>query len=162
MVDMDELLIQNTEKDYGSLQCTGPQSGHISYSQLHKLIHDIHDYNVMELRKNTMLGYIFLILVYVGINIGLLGVNFKSQEFIDENYYMSFHLLSFWAVFAFTLLETFILLFTEMVSTSHLLLSGVVIFNVVATLSTAIIFTIDPRVYEVIAHYMEYCVQVGA
>eukprot|EP00013_Stygamoeba_regulata_P000558 CAMPEP_0177633940 /NCGR_PEP_ID=MMETSP0447-20121125/3107_1 /TAXON_ID=0 /ORGANISM="Stygamoeba regulata, Strain BSH-02190019" /LENGTH=282 /DNA_ID=CAMNT_0019135637 /DNA_START=164 /DNA_END=1010 /DNA_ORIENTATION=- len=158
-----------------ALNSAGPQQPHaqakqsgVTFVQLHQLVHDFHDYKLMNRRKNLLLLYIFLVLLYVGLNVALLGVNFESQEFIEENYYTAFHMAAFWGVFAFTLLEAFILISTETVhwwvgadiSWLHRVQSLVILFNVMFSFATAVLFSMFPEEFEVPAHYMEYSVQV--
>jgi len=135
----------------------------LCYHDFHKLTLDFHDYGRITSRKNQILIFIFLILVYIGIQLGLLGVNFKSQEFIEDNYYLPFHILEFWAVFCFTILESFILISTNSITLDdnfNILQMVLVLFNVISTLCAAIVFSMFPTTYEVPAHYMEYCLQI--
>lgn len=131
-----------------------------AYAKLFNLFQNIHDYTTLYTRQNILLLYIFLLLIYISMNFALLGLNFQSQNFIETNYYLPFHLLSFWGVFFFTLLEAFILISADIVSSSNILQSGLVLFNIFTTLATAIIFSMYPKFYEVTAHYLEYSAQV--
>lgn len=141
---------------------TSPGPDALTYPRLHKLLHDLHEHERMALHKNLLLGYVFLLLVYVGLNAGLLGANFADQDFIEENYYLVFHMLSFWGVFAFTLLEAFILIISDTVlfNWKHKSQSVLILFNVLFTFATAILFSIFPEKYETPSHYMEYSVQI--
>jgi hypothetical protein len=131
-----------------------------AYQKLFQLFHDIHDYTTLSTRRNVILIYVFLLLLYIGMNFALLGLNFMSQDFIEQNYYLPFHMLSFWGVFLFTLLEAFILISADIVNMSNYLQAGLVLFNILTTLTTAIIFSMFPHHFEVPAHYMEYSAQI--
>jgi hypothetical protein len=124
----------------------------------------ISDYNDINWNQNKLRVYIFATLIYLGINIGLFGLNFKDQDFIESNYYLPFHLLEFWAIFVFTLIEAFVLVSTGTLKVNgswlHRLQLGLAGFDILYTLMIAIIFSMDPEVYEVPAHYMEYSAQV--
>jgi hypothetical protein len=123
-------------------------------------IRDVHEYERLNLQQNLLLRYLFLVLLYVGLNVALLGANFASQDFIEQHYYQTFHMISFWGVFGFTLLEAHVLIATGIVSWPHRLQTILILFNVMASFATAVLFSIDPQVYEVPAHYMEYSVQI--
>ena len=118
----------------------------------------LHFHDHLSRNRYLIIIYIFLILSYIGVFFGLLSVNFKDQEFIETNYYKPFHLLSFWAIFVFTILETLILLLSENIKNP--LQIFVLFFDIVVTLSIAIMFTMYPEEYEEVAHYMEYSVQI--
>jgi hypothetical protein len=122
------------------------------------------DYKTMGENQTKMLLYTFAILVYLAINLALFGLNFRDQDFIEENYYYPFHLLEFWAVFFFTLIEAFVLVSTGTLNIngpwSHVLQIGLALFDILFTLIIAIIFSMDPHEYEVPAHFMEYSAQI--
>jgi hypothetical protein len=124
----------------------------------------IADYNDINWNQNKLRLYIFATLIYLGINIGLFGLNFKDQDFIESQYYLPFHLLEFWAIFVFTLIEAFVLVSTGTLkvngSWTQRLQIGLTGFDILYTLMIAIIFSMDPEVYEVPAHFMEYSAQV--
>jgi len=122
------------------------------------LILSIHLHSQIIFRKYLILIYVFALLIYIGIFFGLLAVNFKSQPFIESHYYLPFHLLAFWAVFAFTVIEAFILILSNNIK--HKFQIILLAFNIVFTLMTAILFNIDPEEYEVVAHYLEYSIQI--
>jgi len=138
-------------------------TGEDVFCKYHKLTLNIHDHQQINSKKTFILMYIFLLLAYIGIQLGLLSCNFKSQEFIEDTYYYSFHLIEFWAVFIFTVLEAFILFVTGNVNADDFL--GVIqlcilSFNVVSTLVCAIMVSIDLSDYEVPTHFMEYSIQI--
>lgn len=121
----------------------------LTASKFHRVIHHINDYSIMNTRKNLTLLYMFLIITFMGVNLGLLGTNFKSQNFIEENYYVPFHVLEFWAVFAFTITEAFLLVVTESLNWGSKLRCLLVFVNILGSLTAALIMSMDPEVYEV-------------
>jgi hypothetical protein len=104
-----------------------------------------------------------LILVYFGVASSLLGANCLSQTVIESELYIPFHMAEFWSAFLFALLEAFILLASNVLSVEstwqklQVLLVG---FNVVATLTPALLFIYSSELLEVPAHYMEYGAQI--
>jgi hypothetical protein len=132
----------------------------LTFAQVHHLVDDVHEYGLLDVKMNRLLIYIFLILIFVGLNVALLGANFEEQAFIEENYYSTFHMAAFWGVFGFSLLEALVLFATNIVSLDSQFQSAVILFNVMATFATAFLFSFDSVVFEVKAHYMEYSVQI--
>jgi len=133
-------------------------------SKVGKVLCAIRDHKTMEQNQLKMLLYTFATLVYLGINLAEFGLNFRDQDFIESNYYLPFHLLEFWAVFAFTLIEAFVLVSTGTLDINgpwtHILQIGLAWFDILFTLIIAIIFSMDPQEYEIPAHFMEYSAQV--
>jgi len=123
----------------------------------HYVLLGIHNHSKISIRLYLALLYIFSLLGYIGIFLALLALNFKDQEFIEEFYYRSFHLLAFWGIFVFTVIEAFILILSELVTKPQAALLG---FNVISSLMTAILFNVYPEEYEVVAHYLEYAIQI--
>lgn len=121
---------------------------------------------VYELKRiksemNLILLYIYLILVFIGIQLGLLATNFVEQEFIEENYFAPFHFLEFWAVFTFTLLESFIWMIVDsQAKQRNKIQMGLTTFNVTLALVAAIVFSMYPPLYETYAHFLEYLLQL--
>lgn len=134
-----------------------------SLKNFHKLGLNIHNHNKIEKNKNKIIVYLLVILTYIGVQFGLLGLNFQTQEYIEENYYYPFHVLEFWAVFIFTILESFILMTAEVLTTEgclNIIQTSLSLFNIVSSLSCAILFNTFPAFYEVPAHYLEYSIQI--
>lgn len=129
-----------------------------------KALHHIADFKLMRENQQQMLLYIFATLTYLGINLALFGLNFRDQDFIEEFYYLPFHLLEFWAVFVFTLIEGFVLVSTGTLQVNgplgQRLQIGLAGFDILFTLIIAIIFTMYPEEYEVPTHWMEYSAQL--
>lgn len=113
--------------------------------------------------RTQLLLYMLLVIIYFGVATTLLGANFNSQEFIEENYFLAFHYAEFWSAFLFTLVEAFILVTagvfgfkTKLQKVFLLLIAG----NIVTSLVSALIFTFEPEHFERIAHYIEYGSQI--
>lgn len=138
--------------------CDPEQS--LLFAQIHHLHHDTLKHSQLIGKRHLLMIYVFALLVYVGVNIALLGSNFKDQDIIEENYFKAFHYISFWGFFFFTFVEAGVLITTGIVSWNNRLLSTMVLFNVMATFATALLISIDIEIYEVATHYMEYTVQV--
>ena len=134
--------------------------GPLTFFQAHRLLHDLHDHGMLEGRKDRLLVYIFLILMSVGLNVALLIANCKPQDFIEENYYLSFHMAQFWGLFAFTMLEALVLIATDAISWNNKTMSSIILFNVMASFATAFLFSFHPKTFEVISHYNLYTVLI--
>ena len=124
----------------------------MDFERLHKLMHDIHDYDLKSSQKLKLLLYMTVIVIYIGVQVGLLAANFKDQNFIDTHYYLPFHLAEFWAVFIFVTSEAFILISAEILNLQSTLQMSLLVFNIIVTLMVAILFTLYPDFYEVPAH----------
>jgi hypothetical protein len=118
----------------------------------------LHQYKRYAGKQTLFMIYIFLAFVYASIQFGLLCGNFKSDEFIEEHYFLFFHALEFWAVFIFAALEGLILVATG--NADNIIYIGLIVFNGCFALVTAILFQLDPEEYEVYCHYMEYVCQI--
>jgi len=93
--------------------------------------------------------------VYVGIQITLLLLNTQGDEEL-EKIDVPFHLVEFWAVFCFTILNIFYLINSK---TRRMLLS-LWIIEVMLTLIAALIISIDMENNEPLSHWIEYCAQI--
>jgi hypothetical protein len=96
------------DDDAGS--CSIPNNNRLD--RLHQLIVTIHHYQVLQTQKTLLLAYMFLILIYIGLNVGLLCANFVAQDYIEAHYFLPFHLFAFWGGFFFTAVEAVILIST--------------------------------------------------
>ena len=132
----------------------------LTFTQVHFLVNHLQEYKRLETKRGHFLIYMFLLLVYIGLNVALLIANFQDQEVIESEYYIPFHMSGFWGLFGFTIVEGMILIATDFVSWNNWLQSMILLFNVVMTFACAMVFTIDPEIYEVPAHFMEYSAQV--
>jgi len=132
----------------------------LTLTSVHRLVLELRAQDVQARRQVLLLIYLFILLVYIGLNAALLGANQKPQAYIEENYYLIFHMTSFWAVFVFTLMEALLLISVDKIVWSNKFQFLIVMFNVMTTFTTALLFTIYPREYEVPAHYMEYSAQI--
>lgn len=127
---------------------------------LHLVAHDIHAFAILKERLNWFLLYIMAILLFVGLNGALLVANFRDQQEIEENYGLLFHLFSFWGVFIFTLVEATLLIGTGVVSRTNKFQSAMILGDVCFSFLSAILFTLDPEIFEIPAHYVEYLIQI--
>ena len=129
------------------------------------------------------------ILLYIVTNGVLLYINLtRTQIEIEQNCYLSFHGISFWSTFLFTLVEGVVLYHTTILPTPFPTVAttnrctantttthtskispftavpwtlGMIVWNMVSTFGIALLFTIDPYTYEHIAHVLEYIIQIG-
>lgn len=143
---------------------------------LHQVAHDIHEFSIIKERLNYYLIYLIAILLYIGLNASLLVANTQSQEYIEEHYEYPFHILSFWGVFVFTLVEAILLISTGVASLQRVHEEGkqqsssspfytspitkIILCDVTFSFFSAILYTMDPETFEVPAHYIEYLVQI--
>lgn len=127
----------------------------------------------MRANSNTNLLLSFLCLVYLGINVTLICVNYVNSEFeashppseeedepIDDTVY---HLVEFWATFGFAIVECIALANTpkslyrdingEM---NPLFLRMVMFFNVLATSVSALMVSFSLETFEILSHEIEY------
>ena len=148
------------DEEVGGGKLSENVEGPLNFFQAHRLVHDLHDHGMLEVRKDRLLVYIFLILMFVGLNMAMVAANCKPQDFIDANYYVSFHMAQFWGVFAFTMLEALVLIATDAISWNNRIMSAIILFNVVASFATAFLFSFHPKTFEVVCHYIEYTVQI--
>jgi hypothetical protein len=122
--------------------------------------------------------YLASIILYIVCNGVLLYVNLtRTQTDIEAHCYLSFHLVSFWSTFLFTLVEAVVLYHTTIrtpTNTSNATNNtttrspravpwtlGMLWWNIISTFGIALLFTIDPHTYEHIAHLLEYIIQMG-
>jgi len=124
---------------------------------------DFHDHENIHKQRNQILILLCVIVLYIGIQFGLSAANFVSQETIEAKYTIPFHLLEFWAVFSFTLLQSFILIATGVVTWTDAINRVqfiLLIINIISTLIAAILVSLSLEMYEVPAHYLEYSIQI--
>jgi len=141
------------------------------YSNIHDVLHDLNDFQLMEVKRTYLLVYIFIIFIYLCINISMIVLNLPDQDFIEGHYYLSFHLAEFWAVFIFVFLEMIILHKIGYVSLNlanrslpqKFLVIGqyfIMFVDIVIAFLAVFIFTVYPEYYEVPSHYIEYIAQI--
>jgi len=128
---------------------------------LHQIAHDIHEFVIIKERLNWFLLYIMAILLYLGLNGTLLIANSFDQEFIEEHYELPMHYLSFWGVFLFTVVEAILLISTGVVRWENKGQSIIILSDVCMSFFSALLYTLDPEVFEVPSHYVEYVVQIS-
>lgn len=145
---------------YGACSPSEDENTPLTWDKLHLLAHDIHEYDLLKERVNFFRIYIVMILLYIGLNGALLYANSKDQSFIEANYEYPFHIVSFWGVFIFTIIEATILMATDVVKWSNKWQSTIVLTDVSFSFFAALLYTLDPETFEVPAHYVEYSVQI--
>jgi len=99
-----------------------------------------------------------LCLVYVGVNIVCLIMNSFPHSF-RHNHALSFHLMEFWATFAFSIvsLSSFVVARRPLYQ-DPVVLKLLLFMNVVFSIVPAILVTEDLHTFEVLSHEMEYFV----
>ena len=117
-------------------------------------------------RQNRLLLAIVLILPYIGLVVALLFANNFDQDTIIEKYYfLPFHMYEFWGGVYFALVEGYVLLvaddsFLLMDRTSQSILVNLLSINIVSSTVAAALFTLDPEIFEVPSHFIEYATQL--
>eukprot|EP00931_Biecheleriopsis_adriatica_P056927 TRINITY_DN33767_c0_g1_i1.p1 TRINITY_DN33767_c0_g1~~TRINITY_DN33767_c0_g1_i1.p1 ORF type:complete len:269 (+),score=36.09 TRINITY_DN33767_c0_g1_i1:100-906(+) len=112
-------------------------------------------------KKNFNLS--ILCLVYIAVNFVCLGINFCGQYYgyLDiGSHDLVFHLIEFWATFAFSVIQVYSLVYSPRslgsVYSNTFLLKLVIFFNVVATFSSALLVAVSLEWFEVPSHEIEY------
>lgn len=148
------------------------ESSPLTAHTLHQVAHDIHEFNLLKERLSYFSIYILAIVLFMGLNGALLLANLPSQQFIEDHYAFMFHMLSFWGVFLFTLVEAALLISTGVASLSSISEGGttgnrisgyfsiVILVDVVFSFVSALLYTMDPEFFEVPSHYLEYSIQI--
>ncbi|KAL3937829.1 MAG: hypothetical protein SGBAC_007141 [Bacillariaceae sp.] len=118
-------------------------------------------------RQRRLLLAMTLILPYIGLVIALLAANnFDQDTVIEKFYFLPFHMYEFWGSVYFALVEGYILLvaddnsFLALDQSSQSTLVHMLSINVVSTMVAASLFTLNPSIFEVPSHYIEYTSQV--
>lgn len=118
-------------------------------------------------RQIRLLLAMTLILPYIGLVIALLAANnFDQDTVIEKFYFLPFHMYEFWGSVYFALVEGYILLvaddnsFLALDQSSQSTLVHMLSINVVSTMVAAALFTLNPSIFEVPAHYIEYTSQL--
>lgn len=130
----------------------------MTFQQYHWMQLQMQQYSSLQFNRIMFLVYIFALLIYIGENMGLFACNFYSQDYIESHYYLVFHMLEFWFVFAFTALEALLLLSTQQITFWPQTL--LVCFNTMFSFLIAIMFSVYPSDFEVPSHWCEYSLQV--
>lgn len=117
-------------------------------------------------RQKRLLLAMSLILPYIGLVIALLVANNYDQETVIERFYfLPFHRYEFWGSVYFALVEGYVLLvaddsFLTMDQTSQSILVHLLSINIVSSTVAAALFTLNPSIFEVPAHFIEYSAQL--
>lgn len=124
-----------------------------------------HDDDLLRKQWKLLLA-MGLILPYVGLVTTLLCANnFDQDTVIETHYFMPFHMYEFWGGVYFALVEAYVLLvaddsFRVMNSKSQSMLVHLLSINIVSSMVAASLFTLNPEMFEVPSHYIEYSSQV--
>ncbi|KAL9180478.1 hypothetical protein ACHAXT_010931 [Thalassiosira profunda] len=118
--------------------------------------------NEMRHMENVNFVLALACLVYCGINVALIVVNYvNSNHSVDPPVpEKAFHLLEFWATFIFAVVECVSLTSTPKslmnVYNNPLVLRLVLFFNIVASSLPAVLISLNYEYFEIISHEIEY------
>lgn len=122
-------------------------------------------YRLNEMRSLESVNFTLAIacLVYCGINIALIIVNYVNSNSPTNNVVVSeksFHLLEFWATFFFSIVTCISLTSTPKsilnIYNDPLTLRLILFFNIVAASLPAVLITLNMEYFETISHQIEY------
>jgi hypothetical protein len=113
----------------------------------------------LKLTKYALILLLFFLTIYFFISFALLIGNFNSQEVIEANYKLPFHLLDLWGSFAFAVIETTLLMVASMLQFGNFRFF-IALINIGLTLIAAILYSFNPDYWETSAHWVEYIAQV--
>lgn len=155
----DDSIDFNDYKSYQQESELAPQQKILNTSQNVLLV-----YRLDEMKSLESLNFTLAVacLVYCGINIALIVVNYvNSQD--QENPPISeraFHLLEFWATFFFAIVTCISLTSTPKsilnIYNNPMTLRLVLFFNIVASSMPAMLMTLNTEYFEVLSHQIEY------
>lgn len=121
-------------------------------------------YRLQEMRHMESVNFVLavLCLVYCGINIALIIVNYVNSHNegdppVSEK---CFHLIEFWATFVFAVVECVSLISTPkslfIIYDNPLALRLVLFFNIVASSLPAVLISLNYEYFEILSHQVEY------
>ena len=121
-------------------------------------------YRLNEMRSLERVNFTLAIacLVYCGINIALIIVNYVNSKHPDDPPISdkAFHLLEFWATFCFAIVTCISLTSTPKsmlnIYNNPLTLRLILFFNIVASSMPAMLMTLNVEYFEVMSHQIEY------
>ena len=155
----DDSIDFNAYKSYQEESELVPQQKILNTSQNVLLV-----YRLDEMKSLESLNFTLAVacLVYCGINIALIVVNYvNSQD--QENPPISeraFHLLEFWATFFFAIVTCISLTSTPKsilnIYNNPMTLRLVLFFNIVASSMPAMLMSLNTEYFEVLSHQIEY------
>eukprot|EP01139_Manchomonas_bermudensis_P002051 Amastigsp_a3550_21.p1 type:complete len:265 gc:universal Amastigsp_a3550_21:108-902(+) len=114
----------------------------------------------LESRSLVVLLYMLLLLVWIAMNLGLIGANAGSGRQVSEQFYTNFHMFEFAGLSCLVCVEAFIIVYTRMLDWDSPLQLALLGVNVVSSFCALVIFVIDPHRFDVPAHYLEYFIQI--
>ncbi|CAB9504015.1 expressed unknown protein [Seminavis robusta] len=119
----------------------------------------------MRQLANVNFTLALLCLVYCGINMTLIFVNYVNSHYEGEEKDapvspIMFHLVEFWATFCFAILECISLISTpkalRTIYNDPLMLKLILFFNIVASFVPALLVTMNLELFEVVSHEIDY------
>eukprot|EP00573_Skeletonema_grethae_P006893 CAMPEP_0201710264 /NCGR_PEP_ID=MMETSP0578-20130828/58542_1 /ASSEMBLY_ACC=CAM_ASM_000663 /TAXON_ID=267565 /ORGANISM="Skeletonema grethea, Strain CCMP 1804" /LENGTH=308 /DNA_ID=CAMNT_0048199291 /DNA_START=209 /DNA_END=1135 /DNA_ORIENTATION=- len=121
-------------------------------------------YRLNEMRQLERTNFTLAIacLVYCGINIALIVVNYVNSQNEDDPPISdkAFHLLEFWATFFFAIVTCISLTSTPKsilnIYNSPMTLRLILFFNIVASSMPAMLMSLNTEYFEIISHQIEY------
>ena len=143
-------------------------NGGVNYSTNTLLVYRLQD---MRSLSNTNLCLAVLCLIYLGINVTLVCVNYLNAKYVNEHGGSEvgepvddtvYHLVEFWATFCFAVVECIALAVTPKSqysingSMDPLFLKMVMFLNIVATSVPAVMISFSIESFERASHEIEY------
>jgi hypothetical protein len=131
-------------------------------------------YRLQDMRtsSNTNLFLALMCLIYLGINVALVFVNYVNHKYMEthdpseeENEPVNdtvYHLVEFWGTFGFAVVECVALAMTPKSqyringSMDPLFLRIVMFLNIVATIVPAVMISFSIETFEILSHEIEY------
>jgi len=116
-------------------------------------------YSNIKRKKFSLSIMLFYIIIYFFCCCALLIANCQSQEIIDSEYNVPFHMLDFWGSFGFALIEASILVIADMVEIGSMRYF-IIAINIGTTLIAAVLYSFNPEFWEITCHWIEYSAQI--
>eukprot|EP01091_Cochliopodium_minus_P014457 TRINITY_DN4904_c0_g1_i1.p1 TRINITY_DN4904_c0_g1~~TRINITY_DN4904_c0_g1_i1.p1 ORF type:complete len:316 (+),score=57.57 TRINITY_DN4904_c0_g1_i1:388-1335(+) len=167
-IDRSATLDINQKAKYDDFQNENELRDIVVHHQKHderilQYLSGLYEHDILSYKRLKIIVYIFVILLYIGVQIAMMILNGKPQEFIETHYWAAFHLVEFWAVFVFSTTEAFILFSSgsfEFTWGFFNVIQILILFtNIVLTLAAALILSTFHE-FEKPAHYIEYTSQI--
>jgi hypothetical protein len=162
-----EQHIQVQPEEHPNVSLLAEPSSSAQANETNELLTRIYAQVQLNSSISKMTAYALIALLFASLQIALLVLNAQSEEFIEHDINVPFHLIEFWAIFAFTLLEAFLLStsMNDVVTTatppaSRVVYLGTIGLNIALTLIAAILISIDMIKFETTAHFIEYVAQL--
>jgi len=135
------------------LCCPIPNNTHVAGVMLSHRLERLQELSM----KNLNLSIVCL--MYIGTNITCMMIHAMDNTFRDAHD-LVFHLIEFWATFAFSCVQVYALVFSPRslgaVYSHPLVLKVIIFFNVLATFISALLVSVSLDAFETVAHELEY------